>query len=291
MWQAQVPEASTLFLLWQKGDRKLSPACYEKHSFWGHFEMKKLLLSATALVALTAAASAADLPSRYAPAPVVAAVPVFTWTGFYVGAQAGYAWGEDETSLFFGGAPVDLGGLSTDFDSDGFVGGVHAGFNYQMGSFVIGVEGDLEAAGIDGDLTVTSPFFPGASASVESEINFQGSLRARAGVAFDRALIYVTGGLAFANIENTYSATIPAGFGVLPGTYSESFDDTEWGWTLGAGVEYAFTNNLTARLEYRYTKFEDVENNSTALIPGGAAEQDPEFHTVRVGVSYKFGTY
>jgi outer membrane immunogenic protein len=254
--------------------------------------MKKFLLSATALIALTAAASAADLPSRYAAPAPIAAVPLFTWTGFYVGAQAGYAWGEDETSLFFDGVAVDLGGIATDFDSDGFVGGVHAGYNYQIGSFVVGVEADIEAAGIEGDLTVTDAALPGYAASVSSEINFQGSLRARLGVAFDRALIYATGGLAFANIENTYSATLPAGnvLGVPAGTYSESFDDTEWGWTIGAGVEYAFTNNLTARLEYRYTQFDDVENASD-LVPGGSAEQDPEFHTVRVGLSYKFGTY
>jgi len=254
--------------------------------------MKKLLLSTTALVALTATASAADLPSRYAaPAPVIAAAPVFTWTGFYIGAQAGYAWGENETSLFFDGAAVDIGGLG-DFDNDGFIGGVHAGYNVQFGSFVVGVEADLEAAGIDGDLTVTDAAFPGYAAGVSSDINFQGSLRARAGVAFDRALIYVTGGLAFANIEHTYSATLPAGnvFGVPAGTYSESFDDTEWGWTLGAGVEYAITNNLTARAEYRYTKFDGIEA-STDLIPGGSAEQDLDFHTVRVGVSYKFNTY
>lgn len=255
--------------------------------------MKKLLLSTTALLALTATASAADLPSRYAaPAPVMAAAPIFTWTGFYVGAQVGYAWGEDETALFFGGAPVDLGGFATDSEPDGFVGGVHVGYNYQMGSVVVGIEGDLEGAGIDGELSATDAALPGYAASVSSEINFQGSIRARVGVALDRALVYATGGLAFANIENTYAATLPAGnvFGLPAGTYSESFDDTQWGWTIGAGVEYAITNNLTARVEYRYTRF-DSYDNSTALIAGGAAEQEPEFHTVRAGVSYKFSTY
>ncbi len=263
--------------------------------------MKTLVLGLLAATAITtagvSAASAADLPMRAAPpaAPFIAAVPVFTWTGFYVGGQVGYAWGEDDTRLFVGGTPVDLGalGVSLDSDSDGFVGGVHAGYNYQIGSFVLGVEGDLEAAGIDGDVTVTSPAFPGASATVSNEINFQGSLRARVGVAFDRALIYATGGVAFANIDNTYSATVPAGafVGVPAGTYSESFEDTQWGWTLGAGVEYAFTNNLTARVEYRYTQFDNYRNTSTFLSPGDSAEQEPEFHTVRVGLSYKFGTY
>jgi len=251
--------------------------------------MKKILLSATALLGLTAGAMAADLPSRVAPAPIIAPVPVFTWTGFYAGVQAGYAWGEDETRLFFGGVPFDvvplIGAAGTDYDVEGFVGGAHAGFNYQFGSIVVGVEGDIEAAGIDGDRTWTSAALPGASASAETEINFQGSLRARLGFAFDRALVYGTAGLAFANIENTYTAFD----GVT--TLTESFDDTEWGWTVGAGVEYAFTNNLTARVEYRYTQFDNYRNNSTLIAVGGAAEQEPEFHTVRVGVSYKFGTY
>jgi len=254
--------------------------------------MKKLLLSATALVALTAAASAADLPSRRAPAPVIAAVPLFTWTGFYVGAQAGYAWGENETSLFFDGAAVDTDGLG-DFDNDGFVGGVHAGYNVQFGSFVVGLEADIEAAGIDGDLTVTDPTLPGYAAGVSSDINFQGSLRARAGVAFDRALLYVTGGLAFANIEHTYSATLPVGnvFGVPAGTYSESFDDTEWGWTLGAGVEYAFTNNLTARIEYRYSQIDDLSHDLTPVFNGTTSNDvETEFHTIRAGLSCKFGS-
>ncbi|MXQ12450.1 outer membrane protein [Microvirga makkahensis] len=249
--------------------------------------MKKILLSSVALLGLTAGAMAADLPSRYAPAPVVAAVPVFTWTGFYVGAQAGYAWGEDEARVLVDGVDVTptfvVGG--TDFDTDGFVGGVHAGYNVQFGSFVVGLEGDIEAAGIDGDRTFNDVLVAGDAFTTSTDINFQGSLRARAGVAFDRALVYATGGLAFANFENTYSYNNGAGTIV-----TEDFDDTQWGWTIGAGVEYAFTNNLTARVEYRYTQFDNFDNEST-LVAGGAIEQEPEFHTVRVGLSYKFGTY
>ncbi|WP_134500938.1 outer membrane protein [Microvirga pakistanensis] len=247
--------------------------------------MKPRLLGLLAATALTTAgisvASAADLPSRAAPAPIIAPVPVFTWTGFYVGGQVGYAWGESDTGLFVGTTPVVFT-TSDDSDLDGFVGGVHAGYNVQFGSFVVGVEADIEAAGIDNDVTFTTANF---SIARSSEINFQGSLRARAGVAFDRALIYATGGLAFANFESSYE--ISDALGVI-GT--DSFDETQWGWTLGAGVEYAFTNNLTARIEYRYTQFEEFSNTSTVLADA-VAEEDLDFHTVRVGVSYKFGTY
>jgi outer membrane immunogenic protein len=242
--------------------------------------MKKFLLSATALIALTTAASAADLPSRYAPAPAFGAVPVFTWSGFYVGAQVGYAWGGDETRIFNGAFDVtpmlSVGG--TDYDVDGFLGGVHGGYNYQLGSFVGGVEGDLEAAGIDGNRQWG---VIGDYDAAKTEVNFQGSLRARLGFAFDRMLAYGTAGLAFANIENTYTTVTGAASTV------RKFDDTQWGWTLGAGVEYALTNNVTARAEYRYTQFDNYRHG----FDGRSVQQEPDFHTLRMGVSYKFGAY
>jgi outer membrane immunogenic protein len=246
--------------------------------------MKKLLLSATAFVALTAAASAADLPSRYTPASVITAAPVFTWTGFYAGVQAGYAWGEDETDPLFDGIP----GFSTSvtsYDVEGFVGGGHAGFNYQIGSIVLGVEGDVEAAAVDGDRRWNNEVIPGVSATAKSEIKVQGSLRGRVGFALDRMLVYGTAGFAFATIENIYTSSNGAS------TITETFDDTKWGWTGGAGVEYAITNSLTARVEYRYTQLEDYRNASTLIAVGRAAEQEPDFHTVRAGVSYRFSSY
>jgi len=241
--------------------------------------MKKFLLSATALVALTTAAAAADLPSRRAPAPVFSAVPVFTWTGFYAGVQVGHTWGEGRGSLTDAAGPFLIG----DYDTDGFVGGVHAGFNYQVGSFVAGVEADLEGAGIEGEVVSTNVALAGDRFTGRSEVNFQGSLRARLGVAIDRVLVYGTAGVAFANLDTAYTYSHP-----LVGTLNESFDNTEWGWTVGAGVEYAFTSNLTARVEYRYTQFESFRNSSRVVAPGVFADQEPEFHTVRVGLSYKF---
>lgn len=256
--------------------------------------MKKLILSTVALAALCASASAADLPRRaVAPVAPIVAVPVFTWTGFYVGVQAGYAFGQDKTTLFVGGVPLNLGaiGVDTSYDTDGFVGGVHAGYNVQFGAFVAGVEGDLEYANVKGSRTLADALLaPGYSATASTEIGFQGSLRARLGFALDRAMIYATGGLAFANVEHNYGVTLPAGnvFGVPAGSYSERADETRWGYTLGAGVEYAFTSNLTARIEYRYTNLDSYNNVSTFLSPGDHARQEPDFHAVRAGVSYKF---
>ena len=242
--------------------------------------MNKILLSTIALLSLTAGASAADLPARspIAAAPVFSAVPVFTWSGFYVGAQVGYTSGEASGTIGFRGVTL----LDDEFDLEGFVGGAHAGFNYQFGSIVVGVEGDIEGTSFDGDVTVNNFVAAGDALTARASLDFQGSARARAGVAFDRALLYVTGGLAWASFENSYTYFN----GVT--TTDESFDSTEWGWTVSAGLEYAFTNNLTTRVEYRYTQFESFNNTSALLLPGAVADVEPEFHTVRLGLSYKF---
>jgi outer membrane immunogenic protein len=242
--------------------------------------MKKILLSSVALLGFTAGAMAADLPARVAPvAPAFTPVPVFTWTGFYVGLQAGYTWGEDDNDLVVTTGPAAFGGVAS-ADLEGFVGGAHAGFNYQFGSVVAGLEADIEGLAADGDVAVVAP---AGTLAISSEINFQGSLRARLGFAFDRALIYATGGLAFVNYDATYAFTPAAG-----GFTVVDFDDTLWGWTIGAGIEYAITNNITTRVEYRYTQFDSQDNgfNFTGLV--GSGNTEPEFHTVRAGISYKF---
>ena len=240
--------------------------------------MKKILLASVALFGFAGAASAADLPMRAAPpAPVIAAAPLFTWTGFYVGGQVGYGWNANDNDIVL---PTGYVVQSGDFgdSGDGFLAGVHAGYNVQLGSFVVGVEGDIEGVfgDDDDDLVIVGP---GGGVFTDygfagNALDWQGSIRARAGFAFDRALIYATGGFAFAGISD--------GFGI------RGSDDTITGWTLGAGVEYAFTNNLTTRLEYRYTNFDGGDNFFDNVSLGS---NDIEFHTVRAGISYKFSTY
>jgi outer membrane immunogenic protein len=238
------------------------------------------LLAATALAtAGISAASAADLPSRAAPlAPVFAPVPVFTWTGFYVGGQVGYGWNANDNDFVLPGGFVVQGGDFGD-EGDGFLAGVHAGYNVQLGSFVVGVEGDIEGVfgdDDDDDLVITRDGVVFTNYGFAGNaLDWQGSIRARAGFAFDRALIYATGGFAFAGLSD--------GFGIVGDD-----DDTLTGWTLGAGVEYAFTNNLTTRLEYRYTNFDGGSNVFNDVDLG---DNEIEFHTVRVGLSYKFGSY
>jgi outer membrane immunogenic protein len=212
--------------------------------------MKKILLSSVALLGLATGAMAADLPSRRAPAPIIAAVPVFTWTGFYVGVNAGYGWNSNDS--------ITVGGVRFDLDDEGgFVGGAQAGYNYQIGSFVVGLEGDIQYADFGGD----DRFDFDGDGIADDDFNnsdWFGTVRARAGVAFDRALIYATGGFAFA--------------------------DDATGWTVGGGLEYAFTNNLSAKIEGLYVNL-DQDDNFLGI------DNDAEFGVVRAGLNFRFGTY
>ncbi|MCB5175964.1 outer membrane protein [Microvirga lenta] len=221
---------------------------------------------------------AADLPSRVAPLPVIAPVPVFTWTGFYVGVNAGYGWSTNDSGYYVD-PTTDLivrGGS----DEGGFVGGAQVGYNYQIGNFVLGVETDIQYADIGGR---DRGAFDGIAFRDSSDGNWFGTVRARAGVAFDRALIYVTGGLAYGDVARGNSFYVDADGDFIYG----SSDDVNTGWTLGGGVEYAFTNNLTAKVEGLYVNL-DTSNDDFGFY---ADRNNAEFGVVRAGLNFKFGTY
>ena len=214
--------------------------------------MKKFLLAAL-LAGVATSALAADLPTRKAPpAPMPAYVPpTFTWTGFYVGVNGGYGFGNLTSSNL--GSP-----------SGGLIGGT-AGYNYQIGQFVAGVEGDLDWT----DMTKSGA---NAIAAYKTDINTLATARARAGVALDRALLYVTGGYAGAEMKATY-----AGIG--------SQSDWRNGGVIGAGLEYAFTNNISAKAEYLYAPF-----YSKTYFGGTAGYEKSglDMSLIRAGLNYKF---
>jgi outer membrane immunogenic protein len=237
--------------------------------------LKALLASLAVTTALGTAAHAADLPSRYAPpapAPVVAAVPVFTWTGFYVGVNAGYGWNTNDENVLVPGVGVVSSG-----DEGGFVGGGQIGYNYQIGSFVLGVETDIQYADIGGGSN-----YVGVLGYEDNSDGWFGTLRARAGVAFDRALVYVTGGLAYGDVGTSGRTFVDPTL-----AYYDNGDDVNVGWTLGGGLEYAFTDNLTAKVEGLYVNLES-DNNNFALVDNN---KETEFGVVRAGLNFKFGTY
>jgi outer membrane immunogenic protein len=232
--------------------------------------MRHVLL-ASALIAGTTgfvgAAAAADLgPYRGgsikdAPAPVAYGRP-FSWTGLYVGAQVGYGWGTTDASS----GPTTGFDQTYGYDTNGWVGGGHLGYNWQVQNLVFGVETDIEGANIRGkgvgSLGLTH----------DTDVSWLGSTRGRLGIAYDRTLFYATAGLAYGDVK------IDKGFA--------SYSDVRTGWTVGGGIEQAISDRMTFRLEYRYTDLGSTNFSSTAA--NSIDKSSVDFHTVRAGVSFKF---
>jgi outer membrane immunogenic protein len=335
--------------------------------------MKKFLLSTVALATMTAGAMAADLPARrMAPAPY-AAVPVFTWTGFYVGANVGAAWNGNRRDdfgfnnysaggvalvpaaggTFFGGGVFDR-----DRDNTSILGGVQIGYNWQVtpgSGFVIGIEGDIQWVG---NRNNRNGFFGGtggfATASLANPTvapgtpnvaffgndggllgdgrgnEWFGTARLRLGYAVDRALFFVTGGLAFTDDNNDrngfggatnfggtavgvaaaapgfFVAGAPLGVVATNNTFFGNNDSNNIGWALGGGIEYAFTNSLSAKIEYLHVEFEKSRNNwaggaqvvgvtntGAAIVNNGklGGRMDNSIDLVRVGLNFRFSGF
>jgi outer membrane immunogenic protein len=190
--------------------------------------MKKILYAAVATLALSAgaatAAQAADVITEQAPAPAPVAVPVFSWTGVYLGANLGYGW------------------ANAGDDDDGFVGGGQIGYNYEFDNhLVLGIEGDMDATGMQFD---------------GNDVDYTITGRARLGYAFDRWMVYGTGGIAYAKAGD--------------------LDDT--GWTAGGGVEWAATDHIVTGLEYLHYGFSDFDHTGI----------DADADVIRARLSYKF---
>lgn len=231
--------------------------------------MRKILGSTAFLLATVAASTgyAADLAVSTPPQAPVDVAPVFSWTGFYVGLNAGGGFGGKDDVGFhsFGNYLGRYGKL----DGSGFLGGGQLGYNYQIdNNWVIGLETDFQGADI-------SDSFSNATASASSKIDWYGTLRPRIGFSYGDTLFYGTGGLAYGHIKYKSSVT---GVG--------SFDDdkTKVGWTVGAGAEHAFTDHVTAKLEYQYVDFGGNEMGADVL----STKASSDFHAIKVGLNYKF---
>lgn len=226
--------------------------------------MKKFLLAGIAAASLTSAVQAADLPPPREPVPPSVVAPVFSWTGFYVGAHFGYGWGKSEWAAFPAATFVSP-------STNGIFGGGQIGYNYQINNFVLGLEGDIGYFGVQRSVNLGAA----APVIVSWRNRWDASIRGRAGVALDRTLLYVTGGVAFADLR--LAASTPGG--------SVSETQTRTGWTVGAGVEYALTPNWTVRGEYLYANY-GSKTFFSALTPPISLQT----HKVRIGVNYLFST-
>ncbi|MVT53395.1 outer membrane beta-barrel protein [Bradyrhizobium yuanmingense] len=281
--------------------------------------MKRIVIGMAAAMSLFATgALAADLAAKpYVKAPMVD--PVWSWTGFYVGANGGYSWGRSRTDVTYtntatGAVIVPPAGsvTSASFDMNGAVAGGQAGYNWQSTNWVFGIEGDLNwsdekgRAGFNcaptslagGACVPGLTFLPpgaavGTTLTLDQHLQWFGTVRGRVGIlATPKVLFYGTGGVAFGEIKTTgtISGFTPAGVAVAS---TSSSSDTRVGWTVGAGVEGKITQNWSAKLEYLYVDLGRFSSGpfSLAPLPTIAASASSRFtdHILRAGINYQFG--
>ena len=234
--------------------------------------MKKLIVAAVAALASVGAANAADLPTKapLAPAPMVA--PAFSWTGFYIGVNGGWAWGHST----FDYNPPDVG-----HNNDGGLVGGTVGFNYQFaGPWVLGIEADWDWAHINGSSPCPNPIF-----SCETKIRSIGTARARGGYAINNLLLYVTGGFAWEDVK-VQTVDLTGGPNPPSGTPTNGTTATHGGWTVGFGAEYALWQNLSLKLEYLHA---DFGHHDFAIDGGQTVSSRQREDMVRAGLNWRFG--
>jgi outer membrane immunogenic protein len=224
------------------------------------FKLIKASVAAAVLLAVPLTAQAADVPIKapYYKGPR-SVVSYYNWTGFYAGINAGYGFGSSDWS-----APA----VST--KPKGFLAGGTVGYNWQSGAIVYGLEGDFDWQNAKDSVTCA------AVLTCETRSNWLATFRGRVGYAFDRWLPYITGGGAYGNIK--------ASIRTAGGAQVASASDSELGWTVGAGLEYAFMGNWSAKLEYLYV---DLGSFNAAIAPAVDNVSFKE-NVVRAGLNYKF---
>ncbi len=250
--------------------------------------MKRLALAVSMVAFSAAGASAADMAVKALPPPTI--TPIFDWTGFYAGLNGGYGWSNRTNDTVFVTSATVAPALQTVSPSGGFGGG-QLGYNFQRGGFVSGVEADLQWAGIKDSSTTLYPTGIGNlvpfTYRASLDLEWFGTVRGRIGYAFDRTLVYVTGGLAYGQVA--YSASY---FFNTPNIALPNRRNVDAGWVIGGGVEHKFTPNWSVKGEYQYM---DLGSRSVSgvfpLTPQFFASTNyaERFSTVRVGLNYRFG--
>jgi outer membrane immunogenic protein len=242
--------------------------------------MKTKLAAAALLLASTSLSFAADLAVKapYAPAAV------WSWTGFYLGGHVGAGWGTDEGTVSSGGVAPFIAGLQlAQNNRSGFLGGGQAGYNWQSGVFVFGVQGDIAGMDVKGTAACLGAF------ACTSKSNWLATVTGRiGGVVADRTLVYAKGGAAWMHTDDTL---------VVPGVISTSANNTAQGWLLGLGAEYAFDHNWSAFIEYDYVEFDKKgyawDLSAAVGAPAGSTitniDSKNKLSIAKVGFNYKFG--
>jgi outer membrane immunogenic protein len=247
--------------------------------------MKKIALAALAVsMLMTGAAGAADMAVKARPAPIPP--PVFTWTGFYIGVHGGGDWFDKSWSAS-PSAPFALcdplcGANVSNHTGSSWLAGAQAGFNYQTGMWVLGVEADGSWTDLKG--SSTNLFNPAVLLS-NSRTDALATIAGRVGIATNQALFYVKGGGAWANDRFYTSAA---------GVPLQLTNDTRSGWMVGVGVEYAFTNNWSVKAEYNHLGFGTRTETLAAQPTCNICVAFPydirqTVDLVKVGLNYRFG--
>jgi outer membrane immunogenic protein len=290
--------------------------------------MKRVFLALSLLSAMSAAATAADMPVKAPPAAVVAT----SWTGFYVGANAGYGWGHTTTTdattndfasnillgtAVFTGLPQDRAVTRTDFRQQGATGGFQVGYNWQVGRrMVLGVETDFNLSGLRGSGNVTTELIPNSTITqtlnTSQKVNWFGTARARLGfLATPTLLVYGTGGLAYGRVSQaadfgyysgnptqfaTAVASSPQGQAACsttnPPCYLSTSHDIRIGWSAGGGAEWLLNPHLSLKAEYMFVSLAETIMTVQAIrVPIPSTFNTVfrnDFQVVRAGLNYHF---
>jgi outer membrane immunogenic protein len=215
--------------------------------------------AAVALLAVPFAAVAADIRPPVYKGPPRSVIAFYDWTGLYAGLFVGYGSGESRWEA-----------LGIDSNPKGWLAGATVGYNWQAGSIVYGLEGDIAWTDVKGS---SANVVCGIASTCETSNRWLATFRGRVGYAFDRFLPYVTAGGAYGDVR---SSIVPAGV---------SASTTQWGWTAGGGIEYAVLSNWTAKFEYLYVDLGSFDPGFAAPVVGNINFKE---HLVRVGLNYKF---
>jgi outer membrane immunogenic protein len=229
--------------------------------------MKKIVLVSAALGALFIGSQSARAADVYDPA--------YDWSGFFIGLHAGYAWGDfDYNSV--GAATHQLDDFTNALDkADGFVGGFTSGYNFQTGSFVLGYESSFSIADVNDDFVTPDPEW-------HADLDWYSLHRARFGWAIDNVMPFIAGGLAVGSIE------VSAFDNVVPAAGTAKDTDLNFGWTIGGGVEWGVTENISVKAEYAYVDFGSSKYNLSDNAFFNTERVDLDMHVVRVGVNWQF---
>jgi len=239
-------------------------------------------IGALALAATTLPTSAADLGARpIAKAPIAAPIALYNWSGFYIGGHVGGLWGDKDWTDVTAPPVVPLGS----HDVSGFLAGGQVGFNYQVGTWVFGIEGQVSWTDANGDHACATALGV-VLVTCSTDMNWVGTVAGRIGYAFNNVLLYAKGGAAFADEDFTIT---PSALGLLVLSNFSTVGHTRSGWMVGAGIEYGFTPNWSAKIEYNYMDFgSETFSFADPVFGPTLINIDQQVHVVKAGVNYRF---